>query len=260
MYFPVGLSFSASAPATMAGGLYGWTSLVAMSSSFYNEKMFGLSNAVITLSTLISLPILYVFLYQSCKRIRLNIVQLQTKASTAKPNKPMASTLRTSKRKNTDIDGNKKAGNSGLASIEASVKSSSSGTALPPPLTKNIGDINNVKSPKPDLLTSQNGSSSFTTEANTATSVQDSKINSDAEIHEKKRQTKMVRKILVLMSTYFMCSLVFAPVGFFRERLSDALFYTVKAIFLSNSIFNPIIYVLTNKNFRAVLKEMFGLS
>ena len=240
----------------------------AMSSSFFDEKMFGLSNVVITLGTLISLPILYVFIYRYCKNTRKQIVNLQTGSNTER-NKTKANT----KTGNMSTGVVQKLDEEVASDVEKSAqvvqKDEKGGLKVVSLVEKSapgslLGDKKQCQEDSKSMSSSLESQTEAVGHQKPEISIVKSTTKADTaktvvELQEKKRQLKMVRKILVLMSTYFMCSVIFVPVGILRDRLPYSVFLIVKAIFLGNSVFNPVIYILANARFRAVLKKMLGL-
>ncbi|XP_066925590.1 5-hydroxytryptamine receptor 1B-like [Clytia hemisphaerica] len=86
---------------------------------------------------------------------------------------------------------------------------------------------------------------------------------SEEELTELRNQRKLTRKIMLLMSTYFSCTVCYNAVSFLAAfRLIDhsELFFFCFAIYLGNSALNPVIYVLRDAKFRSKIKTMFRLS
>ena len=83
-----------------------------------------------------------------------------------------------------------------------------------------------------------------------------------AVAHNQKNQRRLTMKILSLMSTYFVCKIIYAPIAYlmsFRVISHSALFYFAFAVYLVNSMLNPIIYVFRDAQFRHTVKQMFGM-
>ena len=153
--------------------------IAIMSSAWWGNLVYTLSNGVITCFILIALPILYVLIYRFYKQSKRNVARFsQTQTN--------------------------------------------------------------------DVATITNGSHS-----------------SDASVAVKTNpKCKMPMKILVLISTYFICTFIYSSMAFLvLFGISDGTaFYLVQAVYLGNSMMNPIIYVFRDAKFRRTVKEMFRIT
>ena len=82
------------------------------------------------------------------------------------------------------------------------------------------------------------------------------------ELKDIRDQRKLTRKIMLLMSTYFICTIIYTPITFllaFRVVGISTLFYCSVVIYLGNSVLNPIIYIIRDAQFRRKIKNMLGI-
>ena len=87
-------------------------------------------------------------------------------------------------------------------------------------------------------------------------------VMSKSVARNQKNQRRLTKKILLLMSTYFICTIIYSPIAYlasFQMIDHSTLFYLSNAVYLANSMLNPIIYVFRDVTFRRTVKEMFGM-
>ena len=171
--------------------------MVIMTSAWWHGVIYGLSNGLLTLTTLVALSVLNFFIYRYYK---------QSKRNLAKFSKPQTVDSPTATNR----------------SYEAS---------QPPP---------------PDHTT---------TERSVAVKTMANDLN-------RKNQRKLAMKILVLMSTYFICTILYSSISFlssFRVIGHSTVFNLAMAMYLANSMMNPIIYVFRDAKFRRTAKKMFAI-
>ena len=168
--------------------------MVAMTSAWWLTPLYGIINGLIICFILVSLPILYLFIYRYYKESKRNLAKFSQDASNAVVYQP-------SRDVNVDKDQS---------------TSKSVGTVIP----KLVVD------------------------------------------RDQKNKRKLTKKILLLMSTYFVCTIIYAPIAYlvsFRVIAHSNFFYFALAVYLANSMLNPIIYVFRDRQFRHAVKQMLGI-
>ena len=174
---------------------------IFMTSAWWNTVVFGLINGLLTLITLLALPVLYVRIYR---------FYMQSKRNVAK--------FSQGQNRSTETENDCRV------------------FAQPPTTT-----------PPKDESTDQHISAVHIVKA--------TKSN-------QKNRRRLTTKILVLMSTYFICTIIYSTIAFLASfRLIDhsTVFYLSLAVYHANSMMNPIIYVFRDSKFRRTVKQMFGI-
>ena len=101
------------------------------------------------------------------------------------------------------------------------------------------------------------------TKTNDAATIINGSHSSDASVAVKTNpRCKMPMKILMLISTYFICTVIYSSMAFMvLFGITNAtVFYLAQAVYLGNSMMNPIIYVFRDAKFRRTVKEMFRIT
>ena len=251
--------------------------VVAMSSAFWYSKLFGLINGFLTCFILVALPVLYLLIYRFYKQSKRNLTRFkesearttsssagyapginkvfQESSSTASVfgnvTKDNLTVNKVNFVKGRDLD---HSAPFHITYVTPFDESTTQHGEVSIAVTRNGGTTSSFKSSK------KTNSITAKTDQNTVSLRSNSQIK---EQRERKNQRRLVMNILLLMSTYFICTIIYIPISFLASfRLikgHPSFIYLVLAVYLANSMMNPIIYVFRDKQFRNNVKTMFRM-